>query len=465
MASFRIFSFLFFILAALSGVAATVQWSPPTTVGSEAAGGTRETPRITSDRFGNAAAAWIQSVSSGSSDRAVFVSYYPSGGGWEPAVALESGIVSGNDVDLCIDENGNVTVAWTHSAAPSRVHSVFRPYGSNSWGAIQTVSDAGAGINTYEKISVACTALNTQAVVVWEDTTSGGEMLLTNFRSGSSSWLFPINAPVALPFPVGGGSPLDRPIVKMLANGTAQTAYLLTGFPGANDLFYSEALTPGVWSTQIPLGVDISMILFDFDTNSSGDAIAVVRNASSSQTVTRVNGTWGTPQTQTGITNPTEFWVGLDDNGLATGLWQLSGSTNSFSYNTINSASPITTTSWIPTGTTPPTISSTFTIENPLLAVSPKGNRLIVWREDSSTDPVYARLGAGAFLDPQVFLIDLNGQPIEASISDSGRGFALWTDLIGGLKLPEIAQTFDPTENLVRALGKKRLINQRTRYP
>lgn len=451
--------FLSFILFSFQLLGGYTEWTPPTTLGLSTLGGTRETPRIVSDANGNAAAAWIQSVDIGDTDRAVFVSFYQSGGGWEAATPLESGLVSGNDVDLCIDDQGNVTVAWTIGVAPSLVHSVYRPYGASSWGTIQTVADPGGGIDTYTSIRVACTEANTRAVVVWIE--SGSGLALTNFRSGSSNWLFAPAAPVSLP---NSGTALGSPIVKMKPDGTAQALYMVTGIPGANKLFYSEATTPGVWSSEIDLGIDNTMTIFTFDTNSSGDAIAIARNAASLQTVTRVNGTWGTPQTQTGITNPIDFQIGLDDHGLATGLWQLSSTSNTISYNSFNISAPVTTTSWIPIGTTPPSITSSFTIENPRLAVSPNGNLLILWREDSTTDPIFGRIGANGTLGIKTTLIDTNTQPIAATISNTGRSFALWTDL-SGLKLPEVAETYDSTLNLLRALGKKRFINQKTLYP
>lgn len=440
--------------------AAQTNWFPPTTLGNQNLGGTRETPRLVTDLSGNAAAAWIQSVDGADTDRAVLVSYYPAGGEWEPAVALESGIKSGNDVNLCIDDGGNITVVWSIGTTPSQLHSVFRPFGASSWGGIQTVADPGAAIDTYDHISIACISTNTQVVVLWEETTS--KTILSNFRSGSSSWLFAPNAPQALP---NSSQAQTQSIVKMQPNGTAQAVYMVTGIPGAIKLFYSEATTPGSWSTEQDLLIDNTMNQFDFDANNHGDAIVVARNPSStSQTLTRVNGTWGTPQTQTGITNPLEFFVRLDDHGLATGIWQESGSLTSFTYNSFNIANPVTTTTWIPVGTTPSTITSSFTIENPRLAVSPNGNLLIAWREDSGTDPIFARLGASGTLDTKVTQIDTEAQPIAVAISNSGRGFALWSDLTG-LKLPEVSQTYDPKENLLRALKKTRLITQKTRYP
>lgn len=287
-------------------------------------------------------------------------------------------------------------------------------------------------------------------VVVWEEAVSGA--LLTNFRSGGSTWLFPPLSPVALP---NSSQSLTQPIVKMQPNGTAQALYMVTGIPAANKLFYCEATTPGAWSTAEDLGVDNTMTEFDYDTNKKGDVVAVTKNATSAQTVTRVNGTWGTPSSVSAADAGTPSKlpsVGLSDSNQVVGAW-LSGTPAEIQLG----FAPLESTSWSIL-----TMASGSALTSVGVSLSPNDNFVVGWVDNAQ---VFASVGQGTTLESSSAIVDALTAETTVDNMCIGNGGYAWVIYRIASQTVKASKTYFPTENLLKALGKKRLIYQQTRFP
>lgn len=439
------FKVMAFLIALNSAVIAS-QWETPLQV-SQAASLSTMPPIIVADFEDNAAMVWIQGGE-------VYTSYRPVAGSWE----TPTNHGKGNEYQLCMDEAGNVTLAFLQGTSNTQILTGFRPYGA---GWTTTAQSVGEATDTASDLSLTCTSTNFYAYISWFDSTAPTPRVYTLFRSGSGTgWA---GAPTNVNTGVNAADSNSKAIVKVLSDGNATVVGKFTS-PTA-DYYYSTTTTPGgSWPSLTALAFPslISTDTFDFDMQPNGNAVV----AGTGGTTLRITSTsnpssWPGAPYNTTITGTSTPSVGVDSNGLASVAWIVSSTTMQIAHDTVGG------TTWSPI-----TLTSGGVLSRPKIDVSSNGFRVVAWNDGSgSPSKLVALRGQNTELETTSSVVDAEMElnTLNVYVSPTSRGFAAWNDSVTN-NFAEASRTFDgtssdPTTNLLRALGKKRLIYQPTRYP
>lgn len=438
---------LYVLFATSTTVFGANQWTAVRTF-SEVSGTVNFTPKIVSNNAGLAAVAWVQ-------DDKPYASVLINGS-WETPVALSE--TTTDEIDICTDELGNITVAALSRNPTNLVTSFFRPEGSLSWSQ-QVIYNPGDNTLQLQDISVSCTQQNAQAIFVWVDTKAGSEKVESKYRKNGS--LIPPTVASTLiiddiPPPTPNGR--SDPIVKMLPNGTSHVVFL-----GENvaDFLYTSTFNPttATWGTVFLLGFSMTGPAdFDFAMNDNGDAIVIgYGNGENPLYAYRSGGGWSIPDLM-GVSNPETMKVAIDNDGLVSITWIDNATQQVFARSAPVMALP---SDW-DVGISNLSTSSANSLS--ILGTSENGNLIVGWDNTTAGNVFQVRESTSGGSFSSIQEIDSNTSPTSIAINNNGNAFATWVGT-DAPKLVKVSFSIDPYENMARALGKKRLIYQKGMYP
>lgn len=417
---------------------ADTHWETPVVLGTNSVDNPDGSPTIVADDTGNSAVVWGEAGE-------VWASFRPAGGTWETPINFGKGV----DPDVCIDQNGNVTVAFLSSGANGVVHAVYRPSGGTWISQGEPHIDGG---KVFEDVAVVCTSASTQATIVWSNTT---DSTIQSVSRVGTTWATAVTASS-----LGAGSITSnsKPQLFMLPNGSMQmTFYRDTASQG---IYYTTGTSPALgvvsWAGPTAIaGFGVNSVKYSFAMNSSGNGVIVSQETGSALSAVQISGSWGAGATATGLSNVSNVSVGLDDSGLATAIWRI---TTDDAIQT--KSTPITSPSWA----SPITLSTGVGNATPILDVNHDGHMIAGWRDGGKL--FNTKRGENGTFESSTALVTTNQVDLSTIATNAeGRGFTTWTETAGLTTVSVTFEPINPTKNLLKALGKKRLIFQQTRYP
>lgn len=458
---FWLFKSFLIALLTLTNTTFASLWEPPLEV-SDTVSRTTIEPVIVADFQDNAAMAWVSE-----SGEEVYSSYRPFGGAWETPTFHGKGF----QFDICMDEAGNVTLAFISGNPNSRILTAFRPYGSGWATTAEEVASVIDSASFASDVSLSCTSTNFYGYVSWFDNqqVAGTPLIRTLFRrnagsgTGATGWEL---TPVDVNNPATHAAETSsNGIIKVHSDGNA-TIVAKYNAPATEDFYSSSTTSPGgAYTTPVQLlfAAFGSPELFDFDMTTNGNAIVGTSLAGSPRVRTTTDTlTWGGSGVQT-VTpaNPTAnpSSVGVDQNGLGTIVFSTTADEVQIAHDVMDGIT------WTPSTIT----TATTTVNRPLVHVSSNGFRIVAWDEGTG-DPsnLIALRGQNTTLESTSSVIDseIRSKSANIFITTTSRGFAAWNDF-STTQFAEASRTYEPPSpsSLLQALGKKRLIYQQTRYP
>lgn len=419
-----------FLLAISSGISAS-HWEVPLEV-SQALAGPDTFPIIVADHEDNASVIWQQ-------DGDIYTSYCPFGGTWDTPTSHGQG----REHTICVDEGGNVTIAFVHTSTTEDIMVNFRPFGG-SW-AVATASSiyTTVGAAKVRTLSMDCVSNNYYGYIAWreDDGTTFGVRSLHRTGSGMG-W-------VSSPVIVQGAVAIDstaNPIIKTKSDGN--TAVVFRGNIPAYDLYVAFTTSPSGEYTQYPLGF-ISSVGTDYDfamdSNTGNAVIAAVAVSGVIQAATSVYGTstsWSPIANVSAFRAAEDVHVGMDQNGLASAIWKTS------SYPAMIQMANETAggTSWSTIiDLSEPSHSN---VNDPRIHFSRNGYRIVAWNDgntDAAPHNLVALRGEGITMEPPSTNLDSEMMKGTLSIftSTTSRGFATWIDHVGN-QFVEASVSFEP---------------------
>ncbi|MCB1115542.1 MAG: hypothetical protein KDK71_03635 [Chlamydiia bacterium] len=423
---------LFVLMVSLVGILCASNWEIPLDLSENMPGNGDGT--IVVDRFGNAAAIWQDG-----NTNAILSSYRPFEGGWEVPTVLDT--TGEPDPHICVDEAGNFRAAWEFG---STIRTATKPFGG-SWSPYVQVYTRKA---TYDNIRVASVQNNGYAVISWfEDSGVGQNVVAVTFNGSSWTSTFLNNSSTHT---VTSNA---KPIPHILPDGTTHIAFIATDVGTGNaDIFTSTgSAATGTWSAIAGRGSS-KAISFDFSLSDTGNgAIAFLDSSGTVQAVYLLGGVWGTVGTVTATVSK-EVKVGIDQNNIATLVYHTS-------TGEIQKASTGVTSISYQFATVSP---GTTGYSTPRLSVSENGGMVVSYLGGSGE--VYGQVGANGVFEATPTLLNAAAKNESVAMSDNGTAYALWKDTTGS-GFMEASRTFDPAHYLIRALGHKRLIYNKGRFP
>ena len=420
------------LLFAQCNIYAETHWEPSVELGTNATDIPDGNPKIVGDPAGNAAVTWAESGE-------VFASYRTAGGLWETPVNLGKG----EDPNICVDDAGNVTIAFLAPSGNGIVYAAYRPIGGTWEAAASIHTDVG---KTFEDVAVSCTSASTQAIVVWSNTS---DSIVHSVSRVGTVWQSVVTA-----VNVGAGTinSNSKPQVHMLPDGNTQMALYIAS--GANQgINYTKASPPPVvWDALTHIsGFDAAAsVKFSFATNSNGDGIIVSQDTGDGKAAALISGSWGTAATM-GLASPNNMSVGLDKNGLATAVWVIPG-TGEIQTKSV----PLTSLDWA----LPVTLSTGSGNGTPILDISDDGHMIVGWRDNAKL--FNTKRGLDGTFESTTALVTANQVDVSTIATNiEGRGFAAWTESSGRATVSMTYEPYDPYERLAKAGSNKRLIYQK----
>lgn len=448
-----------------------LEWDPPVEV-SEAVPDASEGTKIVVDPNNNAAIAWVQGGE-------VYTSYKPFDGDWESP----TNHTKGSDPQINIDDSGNQTLLFLVTSASDTIVAKFRPTGG-SWGSPDTLATS-AGAGDYKNLSLSTIDTNFYGYAAWYDENSGGGSIvkirtvhrrLAGSGTGATGWdttIQTVNSGVySIPDEI-------TPIIRTLSNGngTVITRLLTVGSP---DIYASTTTTPGGAWPAAPINLNFAgagsapTTDFDFDMRPNGNAIVACTTSSSpidiyAASTANPSASWNTAvlvlSTPVDDKGPS---VGVDDVGITQVVFlTIDGGNTSIVHSSSTASSNI----W-PASATNVSLDPLLNVREPQISVTPNGFGVIGWLEDPVTLKTRSSSSGTVNTDgPYTVDTNLTSNTFSVAASDSAKGFASWIDngsLNGyvestGTNLPD--DTTVAVDDLIRALGKKRLIYQKGLYP
>lgn len=145
-----------------------MSWSSTVTI----SGSTASSPRLVSDANGNAAAVWIENgVPKGATK--------PFGGSWTASTSLST---SGSTTPaIAVDSAGDVIAAWARNGGIETSTKLFG-------GAWQTRVIISGTASTLPSIAIGGSSASTRAVLAWNDTSSGTNVVYSSTKLISGAW-------------------------------------------------------------------------------------------------------------------------------------------------------------------------------------------------------------------------------------------------------------------------------------
>lgn len=423
------------------------QWTTVKTF-DEVSGTVNYSPIIASNNSNLAAVAWVQ-------DDKPYVSVFLNGS-WETPVALSTTLT--DEVDLCIDESGNITVGALSRNPTNLVTSFLRPAGSLSW-TEQVIFNPGDNTLQLQDLSISCTEENAQAIFVWVDTKDPNQKIQSKYRkNGVLSPSSVLSATVVLDSTPPTPNGRSDPIVKMLPDGTAHVVFL-----GENiaDFLYTSDFNPNTisWGNISLLGFSMTGPAdFDFAMNDSGDAIVIgYGNGENPLYTYRSEGAWAIPDLM-GVSNPETMNVAIDNNSLVTVTWVDNATQEVFVRSAPVTALP---SDW-DAGLSNISTSSSNSLS--ILGTSQNGILLVGWDNTTAGNAFQVRESINGGTLSSIETIDLNTSPARISVNNNGNAYATWVGTLSP-KLVKVSIFMNPVTNLSKALGKKRLVYQKGTHP
>lgn len=179
-----------------------------------AAGAT--SPRLVSDLNGNAIAIWVQSG-------VIKAASKNFNSNWSSPVSLSSSGAS--SPALCVDSAGNVIAAWARS---NDIETSTKLFGNN-WQTKVTINSAGATLPT---IAIGGSGGSTRAVVVWQGTNNGINVVYSSSKLISGSWS-------------------TEQVISDTAHSAAQPCVSVDGSGNAVAIWYAYDVTGSVYSNVV----------------------------------------------------------------------------------------------------------------------------------------------------------------------------------------------------------------------
>ena len=224
--------------------------------------------------------------------------------------------------------------------------------------------------------------------------------------------------------------------------------------PNLKDVYYTNGNIPaGTWSTLVASGFSEEPAEFDFDMNLNGEAIIGATGSTTSRidATVRNGSVWSAPANVTMVQSK-GVKVGIDKFKVATVVYMTLS-------NTIEKAS-----------TQLPAVSF------PSVVISPAGGGFSSVRFDVSeaggmvvsyldlAGAIYGQVGFGGTFEASPTALNAMAKNESVAMSDAGIAFAIWKDTTGN-GFVEGSRTIINSSQLVKVLGKKRLIYQKGLYP
>lgn len=463
----RILSLLLF--TSVRGIA--LEWDPPVEV-SEAVPDSAEGTQIAVDLNDNAAIVWVQGGE-------VYTSYKPFDGVWETPINH----TKGSDPQIHLDDSGNQTLLFLVTSSVDDIVAKFRPSGG-SWGTPDTLATS-AGPGDYKNLSLSCIDTNYYGYAAWYDDNSGGGSIvkirtihrrLAGSGIGTTGWDTTVQTVNSGVYSI----PLEfRPIIRVLSNGngTVITRLLTVGSP---NIYASTTSTPGGAWPAGPINLNFASggsdptTDFDFEMRPNGRAIVACTSSGAptdiyAASTINPSGSWNTAalvlSSSADEKNPA---VGVTDSGITQiAFLSIDGGNTSI----LHSSSTASTNIW-PSSATSVSTDPLLNVREPQLSVTANGFGVIGWIEDPVTLRTRSTSSGVVNTDgPYTVDVNLTANTYSIAASDSAKGFASWIDngsLNGyvestGTTLPD--DTTIAVDDLIKALGKKRLIYQKGLYP
>lgn len=129
-------------------------------------------PRLVSDSNGNATAVWLE-------NGVVKAATKPLNGNWSSATTLSN--TNASSPTLCVDSAGDVVAAWARSG---NIETNTKLFGMN-WQTRVTITSTTASI---PHVAIGGSGSNTRAVIVWQGTSSGNNVVYTSTKLLGGSW-------------------------------------------------------------------------------------------------------------------------------------------------------------------------------------------------------------------------------------------------------------------------------------
>lgn len=416
---------LLFLMLLFTGCLCASHWEPPLDLSNNAPGNGDGT--IVVDSQGNAAAIWQDATTS-----SILASYRPYNGGWEGPTVLDA--VGEPDPHICVDEAGNFRAVWEFG---STIRTATKPFGE-AWTPLVQVYTRKA---TYDNLRVAAVQNNGYSVISWfEDSGVSQNVVALTYDGSTWSSTFLNNTATHT---VASNA---KPIPHILPNGTTYIAFLGTDVGTGNSDIYTStgSAATGTWSTIAGRGI-VKPDLFDFALSATGNGgIVCLDGASIAQAVYLIGGTWGSVGTVT-ATIIKEAKIGIDQNNIATIIYGTSSGE-------IQKASTyVTSISYQFATISPGTVGFYF----PRLSVSENGGMVASYIGGGGE--IYGQTGANGVFETTPTVLNALAKNEGVAMSNNGTAYALWKDTTG-TGFMESSRTYNPTNNLIKALGNKRLI-------
>ncbi|MCB1084961.1 MAG: hypothetical protein KDK60_02550 [Chlamydiia bacterium] len=422
------------LLALISIVVEAANWEPTMVVSTGIETGDAT---LVCDDFGNAAIIWRET------DGNIYSSYRPVNGVWETPTNFGPG---NNSPHICVDEGGNLTAIWITDFSRDVV-SAYRPFGG-SWQPIVVIDGFGEA-RTSPRVS--CVGNSTYSMATWLEVGFPEPILEGAFRTGlvwsvvdeiTDNTFFSANSFI--------------PVPKILPNGTARIVANLEDIStGITDIYVITRSLGGTYSAPMPLGFTggpfgTDPSLFDFELNSLDQGVVGVLAGNGSIGGTILNGGTWSPAGIITSTMSTAVEVAIDEQSRARAIWSTAAGT-------------------IEVGTTPLTPIS-WSIEtlstgggNTIPRIDASSNGAVVASWISGASEVLAKVGFNGTFEPTPTNLGSSTSNQDVCVSNGGITYATWIN--SGTGFVDASRTIDVSGNILRLLGKKRLIYQKGLYP
>ena len=417
-------------------------WEPPTVI----SGGGSNSVDIACDDNGNVVAVWLE----GSDIKSA---YRPAGGLWESPVTLSTTAINSSP-KVCIDGNGTLTAVWiTGTGATSNFDSAYRVAGG-SW----VASPLPTADDDYLDLTIACIPSG-RVAVCWFN--AGNSRIEVIFRETTFVW-----GPGVVNAGSGGG--ISKPIVQYTSSGRVRVAYItaIVGLDGQIAMASGSFTTISVAWLSFLIPGTLTSPTFDFALNDNNNGVIAINSGAAPQTIQSMLVVAGTPSAssfqQISAGPGTAPRVGIDNNGVATVVWEDGDGTIHSGVTTVTSTPSNVFVNQQVTEGVPGGIDS-----NPRLNVSTNGGMVLQWfRTSTPSNEVYHKVGFGGIFEPTAGTpapTSIPAKPGDVCMSNNGTAFAAWQLSQGGDTFIEASKTIPGSGLLQQGLNpsKKRVIFQR----
>lgn len=423
---------LLFLALMFTRLLSAASWEPPLDLSNNAPGNGDGV--IVVDSEGNAAVIWQDN-----NTQAILTSYRYYDQGWEGPTVLDA--IGEPDPYICVDEEGNLRAVWEFG---STIRTATKPFGA-AWTPFVQIYTRKA---SYDNIRVASVKNNGYAVVSWfED--SGGSQNVVALTYDGTSWSSTFLNNTANQTVTTS----SKPIPHILPDGTTHIAFIATDVGSGNDDIYTSvgSAATGTWATITGRGTTKPQY-FDFAQSATGNGgIVYLDGANAVNAAYYLGGSWGSFGS---VYSPgaKEAKIGIDQNSMVTIVY---GTT----VGDIQKASTNATAISYQIATISP---GTVGFHSPRLSVSENGG--MVTSYIGTGGEVYGQVGANGAFEATPTFLNILAKNENVAMSNNGTAFALWKDT-SGTGFMEASRTFNPTDYLIRSLGKKRLIMNKGLFP